>query len=87
MSYVVYALSSTGFGYEVNKFGIKIKQEVAPALSNNIIMSQSQANKLGDLVDKKIAFHLHPTVTVQQINDLWQNKKTAIQIVNEELGI
>ena len=87
MSYVIYALPSTGYGYEVNRFGIKIKQEEIPALSGSTIMSAIQANKLGDLVDKKIQFHLNPAVTIQQANDLLNNIKTATQIVNDELGI
>ena len=87
LSYIVFTLAVSGFGYEVNRFGIKIRQEYIPAISGNTIMSQSQANKLGDLVDKKIQFHLNPAVTVQQVNDLLNNIKTATQIVNEELGI
>ena len=53
----------------------------------NLKLSKSKANKLGDLVDKKIQFHLNPAVTVQQVNDLLNNIKTETQIVNEELGI
>lgn len=87
MSYTVFALAGSGFGYEVDRFGIKIRQEEMPALSNLIVMTQAQANKLGDLVDKKIQFHLNPAVTVQQVNDLLNNIKTATQIVNDELGI
>lgn len=87
MSYTVYALAVSGFGYEVDRFGIKIKQESIPALPGTVIMTQAQATKLGDLVDKKIQFHLNPAVTVQQVNNLLNNIKTATQIVNEELGI
>lgn len=87
MSYTVFALAVSGFGYEVDRFGIKIRQEEIPALSNLVIMTQAQADKLGDLVDKKIQFHLNPAVTIQQVNDLLNNIKTATQIVNDELGI
>lgn len=87
MSYAVFALAVSGWGYEVNRFGIKIKQESIPALTGTTIMTQDQANKLGDLVDKKIQFHLNPAVTVLQVNNLLNNIKTATQIVNEELGI
>lgn len=87
LSYTVFALADGGFGYIVERFGIKIRQEIKPAIAGNIIMTQSQANKIGDLVDKKIQFHLNPAVTVQQVNDLLNNIKTATQIVNDELGI
>lgn len=87
MSYTVFALATSGFGYEVDRFGIKIRQEEIPALPGSTIMTQAQATKLGDLVDKKIQFHLNPAVTVQQVNDLLNSIKTATQIVNEEMGV
>lgn len=87
MSYTVFALAVSGFGYEIDRFGIKIRQEIVPALPGDTIMSALQAQKLGELVDKKIQFHLNPAVTVQQVLDLLNNIKTTTQIVNEELGL
>lgn len=87
MSYTTYVLADGGFGYEVDRVGIKIRQETIPAVSGNTIMTQVQANKLGDLVDKKIQFRLSPSVTVQQVADLLNNVKTATQIINEDLEV
>ena len=87
MSYTTYVLDDGGFGYEVNSVGIRIRQETIPAVPGNTVMTQEQANKLGELADKKIQFRLNPAITVQQVADLLNEVKTSTQIINEELGI
>lgn len=83
----IFVLPVSGFGYEVDQNGIKIRQESAPALPGDIVMTEQQATLLADLVERKIINHLRPSVTVSQINSLWQGLKTVQQIINDELGI
>lgn len=87
MSYSVYLLANGGYGYEVIHAGITVKQEALPATTGNYLMSQNQANLLGNTVDLKLRNKLRASLTYAQVSNIIEGKKTPIQIVNEELGL
>ena len=73
-----------GYGYIVEVGGCKIKQEHKPAYSGNILMTQEETEKLSELVEQKMLQELSPTVTIEEMEALWDGTKNYQKIIDEE---
>jgi hypothetical protein len=72
------------WGYIVDVKGTRIKQEYTPALGGKVKMTHDQAEQLANLVEQKIIQGASAGVNYDQIYDLWDNKRTMQQIVDDE---